>query len=246
MYDILLDKEKYINAIYNNKDYFESYVTRSIYNSNAIEGSTLSYYDTYQIVFDTSSNVPLKNIKPRELYEAINLKYAINYMFVNIEKDVDSSYICDLGILVNKNINEASGYRTSQVFIKGAEHIPPNASDVPRLINELLYTSFKGNDFFTNLAEFHIRYERIHPFVDGNGRTGRILLNKFALDNNFPMFVIPLEDRAEYMNYLADYNIEGLASLFNKLIGIELNKMEEYNIKIDNILFDSNNKNKSI
>ena len=212
MYDILLDKEKYINAIYNNKDYFESYVTRSIYNSNAIEGSTLSYYDTYQIVFDTSSNVPLKNIKPRELYEAINLKYAINYMFVNIEKDVDSSYICDLGILVNKNINEASGYRTSQVFIKGAEHIPPNASDVPILINELLYTSFKGNDFFTNLAEF----------------------------------VIPLEDRAEYMNYLADYNIEGLASLFDKLISIELNKMEEYNIKIDNILFDSNNKNKSI
>ena len=76
----------------------------------------------------------------------------------------------------------------------GAEHIPPDAADVPRLINELIYTSFKSDDFLYDLADFHIRYERIHPFGDGNGRSGRVLLNKIALCEGYAPFVIPKKE----------------------------------------------------
>lgn len=121
-----------------NNDYFEDYITRSVYHSNAIEGNTLSYYETYQIIFNCSSDEILNNVKPRELYEAINLKYAMDYIFKHMEDDLTASYLIDIAKLINKNISEISSFRTGPVFIMGAEHIPPNAADVPRLINELI------------------------------------------------------------------------------------------------------------
>ena len=219
-----------IDMIQKNNDYFEDYITRSVYHSNAIEGSTLSYYETYQIIFNCSSDEMLSNVKPRELYEAINLKYAMEYMFKHLEEDVTASYLIDIGRIINKNINEINSFRTAPVFIMGAEHIPPAAADVPRLINELIYTSFKSDDFLYDLADFHIRYERIHPFGDGNGRSGRVLLNKISLCEGYAPFVIPKEERTKYMNLLADCNIEGLKKMIERLMNIEIERMKQFNI----------------
>lgn len=219
-----------IDMIQKNNDYFEDYITRSVYHSNAIEGSTLSYYETYQIIFNCSSDEMLSNVKPRELYEAINLKYAMEYMFKHLEEDVTAAYLIDIGRIINKNINEINSFRTAPVFIMGAEHIPPDAADVPRLINELIYTSFKSDDFLYDLADFHIRYERIHPFGDGNGRSGRVLLNKIALCEGYAPFVIPKEERTKYMNLLADCNIEGLKKMIERLMNIEIERMKQFNI----------------
>lgn len=225
-----------IDMIQKNNDYFEDYITRSVYHSNAIEGSTLSYYETYQIIFNCSSDEMLSNVKPRELYEAINLKYAMEYMFKHLEEDVTASYLIDIGRIINKNINEINSFRTAPVFIMGAEHIPPDAADVPRLINELIYTSFKSDDFLYDLADFHIRYERIHPFGDGNGRSGRVLLNKIALCEGYAPFVIPKEERTKYMNLLADCNIEGLKKMIERLMNIEIERMKQFNIFFKRIL----------
>lgn len=225
-----------IDMIQKNNDYFEDYITRSVYHSNAIEGSTLSYYETYQIIFNCSSDEMLSNVKPRELYEAINLKYAMEYMFKHLEEDVTASYLIDIGRIINKNINEINSFRTAPVFIMGAEHIPPDAADVPRLINELIYTSFKSDDFLYDLADFHIRYERIHPFGDGNGRSGRVLMNKIALCEGYAPFVIPKEERTKYMNLLADCNIEGLKKMIERLMNIEIERMKQFNIFFKRIL----------
>lgn len=222
-----------IDMIQKNNDYFEDYITRSVYHSNAIEGSTLSYYETYQIIFNCSSDEMLSNVKPRELYEAINLKYAMEYMFKHLEEDVTASYLIDIGRIINKNINEINSFRTAPVFIMGAEHIPPDAADVPRLINELIYTSFKSDDFLYDLADFHIRYERIHPFGDGNGRSGRVLLNKISLCEGYAPFVIPKEDRTQYMNLLADCNIECLKKMIERLMNDEIKRMKQFNIHFE-------------
>lgn len=219
-----------IDMIVRNNDYFEDYITRSVYHSNAIEGNTLSYYETYQIIFNCSSDEMLTNVKPRELYEAINLKYAMDYIFNHLKEDVTASYLIDIGRIINKNINEFSSFRTAPVFIMGAEHIPPDAADVPRLINELIYTSFKSDDFLYDLADFHIRYERIHPFSDGNGCSGRVLMNKIALSEGYAPFVIPKEERNQYMNLLADCNIEGLKKMIERLMNIEIERMKQFNI----------------
>lgn len=219
-----------INMIKRNNAYFEDYITRSVYHSNAIEGNTLSYYETYQIIFNCSSDEMLNNIKPRELYEAINLKYAMDYIFRHLKEDLTASYLISIAKLINKNINEISSFRTGPVFIMGAEHIPPDAADVPRLINELLYSSFKADDFLYDLADFHIRYERIHPFGDGNGRSGRVLINKIALNRGYPPFVIPKEERNAYMNFLAEMNVQGLKVMIERLMKNETERMKQFGI----------------
>ena len=75
---------KFLEAI-KNKDYYENFITRSVKNSNAIEGNTLSYAETYSILF-VDESLPLQNVNPRELYEAINLKYALTHSLKNIGK----------------------------------------------------------------------------------------------------------------------------------------------------------------
>lgn len=220
-----------VDMIRRNNNYFEDYITRSVYHSNAIEGNTLSYYETYQIIFKCSSEEILSNVKPRELYEAINLKYAMDYIFNHIDEDITASFLIDIGKIIN--INEINSFRTGPVFIVGAEHIPPNAADVPRLINELIFTSFKSDDFLTDLADFHIRYERIHPFGDGNGRSGRALMNKIALSEGYAPFVIPKEERTQYMNLLANCDIKGLRDMIERLMKVEIERMKQFNILFD-------------
>lgn len=219
-----------VNSIRRNDKYFEDFITRSVYHSNAIEGNTLSYYETYQIIFNCSSDDTLQNVKPRELYEAINLKYAMDYIFRHLYEDMTIECIQRIGKIINKNINDIDGFRTTSVFIAGAEHMPPEAADVPRLMNELLYTSFKSDDFIYDLADFHIRYERIHPFTDGNGRSGRVLINKLALQNGYAPFVIPKDKRTPYMNLLADCDVVGLKSMIEQLMNDEVYRMQQFGI----------------
>lgn len=105
-----------INVIKRNDNYFEDFITRSVYHSNAIEGNTLSYYETYQIIFNCSSTEDMNNVKPRDIYEAINLKYAMDYIFRHLNEDVTPSYIIRLGQIINKNINEIDSFRSGPVF----------------------------------------------------------------------------------------------------------------------------------
>ena len=220
------------DKIWRNKPYFEDFITRSIYHSNAIEGNTLSYADTYAIVFNDNS-VKI-SAQPRELYEAINLKYAFHHVLQNIESDLSVNLIKELGILVNKNISDIDGFRKTQVFIRGAEHIPPSPADVPRLMSELIYSDGmeKNEDIFYRIARFHIEFERIHPFVDGNGRTGRLLITKELLARDFAPVVIPLDFRSQYLELLATKNILGLAQLLKKLNDLELERMDRFGIKL--------------
>lgn len=222
----LLDKIK------RNNPYFEDLVTRSVYHSNAIEGNTLSYAETYAIIFN--KNDLRVNAKPREIYEAINLKYALGYVLSNLDKDISLDMVRHIGVLINKNISDIDDFRKTQVFIRGAEHIPPKAVDVPRLLSELIYKQGKSKDeeLFNYLARFHICFERIHPFTDGNGRTGRLLISKELLSRGYAPVVIPIDYRAEYLNILASQNVESLSNLLKKLNEYEVNRMSQFGIKI--------------
>lgn len=213
-----------------NQDYFENFMTRSVKSSNAIEGNTLSYAETYSIIF-VDESLPLKNVNPRELYEAINLKYAINYSLTNIN-ELNNNLIIKINELINKNIKESSGFRKSKVFIKGADFVPVSPEYVPSSMNELLY-QYKSSDLdiIDRIANFHIQFEHIHPFEDGNGRTGRILINHQLISNNEIPIVIPEDRRIEYFNYLQNYDVDGLSKMIKELQSIEMNKIKEYTIE---------------
>lgn len=220
------------DKISRNDPYFEDFITRSIYNSNAIEGSTLSYVETYSIIFNDNS---IKiNATAGEIYEAINLKYAFNFVLQNLDKELSLDLIRTIGMCINKNISDIDDFRTTKVFIRGAVHIPPDASYVIPLLSELIYRNKKSSeeDIFNYIARFHITFERIHPFIDGNGRTGRLLITKELLKRGLAPVVIPLEYRNEYMMLLATQDIQGLSNLLRKLNEYEKNRMHEFGIKI--------------
>lgn len=218
-----------ISTIRTNNAYFEDFITRSVYHSNRIEGNTLSYAETYAIVFN--DNAFTVSAKPREIYEAINLKYALSYMMEHCEDAFSVNFIKQLGIIINKNINEIDGFRKVPVIIQGVEHLPPAPGLVPSLIGQFVYNYVNTvyESPYERAAATHIEFERIHPFSDGNGRVGRILLNYEMLRNDLPPIVIPADQRTEYFAMLADQDAPALAKFLSDLSreeGDRLKKLE--------------------
>ena len=200
-----------------NRAYFEDFVTRSTYHSNAIEGSTLSYAETYAVLFNDNSLTVTATA--RELYEAINHKYALDMAMRSLEDELTERLIKDIAACINKNINELRGYRSVQVVIRNAEHLPPAPNKVNQLMMQLVheYNHDELGDPFLKEARFHLHFERIHPFEDGNGRTGRILMNRGFMQAGLAPVVIPLERRADYLELLASQDAEALADMLRDL-----------------------------
>ena len=212
--------------ILDNQKYFEDYITRNTYHSNRIEGNTLSYAETYAILFnDNSFSV---NAKPREIYEAINHKYALSYVLEHSEDQLDQQIIKDIGIIINKNISDINGYRKVPVLIQGAEHLPPSPQEIPQAMMYFVYnyTNTEYDSIFDKIAYNHIQFERIHPFEDGNGRTGRLLINHELIHNNMLPIVIPEDQRVLYFKYIAEQNSDGLSNFFEKLQIEEKNRVK--------------------
>ena len=124
-------ENKILHLLNTNKNYFEDFITRSVSTSNRMEGSTLSYAETYAILWNDNS-FKLSNVQPRDFYEAVNLKYAINMMLDAIMNNeiLSEALIIQLNETINKNILDTHGYRRVQVFIRGALDIPPKAIEV--------------------------------------------------------------------------------------------------------------------
>lgn len=212
------------------QDYFEDFITRSTYHSNAIEGSTLSMAETYAVLWNDDSMVI--KATSRELYDAINYKYALSLALEDRSLELRESLVKSVGKQVNANLSDISGYRTTRVMIRGAEHMPPSPQAVVQLMMELVYAYNldvrSGRDPFDREAEFHIRFERIHPFEDGNGRTGRILLNRGLIASGLPPAVITKEVRAEYMELIANQDVPGMTRMLAALSASEQARIEAF------------------
>ena len=222
--------------ILNNQAYFEDFITRSTYHSNAIEGNTLSYAETYAILFN--DNEFKVSAKPREIYEAINHKYAINYLLSHLNEDLSEQIIKELAVRINKNISDISGYRKVAVGIRGAEHIPPAPAQVPQLmmyfVHNYNHTTF--DDVFQKIAQMHLQFERIHPFEDGNGRTGRLLLNFELIKNNLAPIVIPKEQRTDYFKMLESNDSTTLEQFFKQLSQQEQQRINSMSMLKESLL----------
>ena len=219
-----------LDFILNNKEYLEDLITRSTYHSNGIEGSTLTYAETYAILYNDNS-FKIQGKEPREIYEAINHKKALEFVFENLNnKDAfDERFIKKLNEIINKDIKNTEGYRKVQVFINGTEYIPPEAEKVPNLMNYFVYNyNHDEQDIFNKIARYHIEFERIHPFEDGNGRTGRLLLNYELLKNNMAPVVILKDDRVKYFEFLRNTDEIGLANWLKELTIEEQERMIKF------------------
>lgn len=219
-----------LEFILKNNDYLEDLITRSTYHSNAIEGSTLTYAETYAILYNDNS-FKIGGKEPREIYEAINHKKALELVFKNLQNndEFNEGFVRKLNETINRDIKDNEEYRTVQVFIRGSEHIPPAPEKVPNLMNYFIYNyNHDEQNIFYKLAKYHIEFEKIHPFEDGNGRTGRLLLNYGLIKNNLPPVVISKDDRVKYFEFLKNDDITGLAEWLRELSNQEKVRMERF------------------
>ena len=201
------------------------------YNSNGIEGNTLTLRET-QVVLE-GITVGGKSIK--EHLEAINHEKAILYLNDLVKEDnpITEWNIKGIHQLVLKNINDvnAGRYRRENVTIKGATHIPPDYLKVPELMEKLVLNYENWNDFhpIIQAALLHGELVKIHPFVDGNGRTSRLLMNLDLMNHGYNPVIIKKEDRLEYYEALDKAHTTGNYTDFVKLITkLEIEMLKKY------------------
>lgn len=192
-----------LTEILDNPDIRDQFILKLTYHSNSIEGSTLSEPDTAAILFD---NAALPNKSLTEQLEAKNHQTALNYLFDHLLKKekIDEKLVLKLhSILMNGILPDAGGYRNHPVRITGVNLPTANYVSVPDLIADLMrQVENKKENIVALLASTHAKFEQIHPFSDGNGRVGRLLMNAMLLEANFAPAVILQQQKQLYYTYL--------------------------------------------
>ncbi|NND31067.1 MAG: helix-turn-helix domain-containing protein [Saprospiraceae bacterium] len=203
------------------KEYFSVQYT---YDSNRIEGNTLSLQETHLVI---KEGLTISGKSMREHLEAINHAHAIEWVqsLVSGKEDLNKRNVLDLHRLILRSIDQdnAGKYRQVPVRISGSQHMPPE----PYLIEKLM------EDFFIHYqrqrlllhpvllaAEMHERLVSIHPFIDGNGRTARLIMNFILLRNGYAMVILKgdEESRLEYYQALEKVQTENDPDVFYHLI----------------------------
>lgn len=190
-----------------------------IYHSNAIEGNTLTLQET-RLILETGLTVGGKSL--REHFEVTNHQEAIQYIDHLLEKDVDITtyHVRQIHKLVLSNIDDdkAGAYRSTQVRIAGADHTPPEAWEIPRLMtawSDWLSAQQAKTHPVALAALVHHRLVAIHPFIDGNGRTARLVMNLSLMRKGYPPTVIRKIQRKQYYRVLAEADAGDMKPLVN-------------------------------
>lgn len=201
------------------------------YNSNGIEGNTLTLRET-QVVLE-GITVGGKSIK--EHLEAINHEQAILFLdeLVKDNEPITEWNIKNIHGLILKEIdNENAGkYRGENVTIKGAIHIPPDYIKVPELMEKLILNYETWNNYhpIIRAALLHGELVKIHPFIDGNGRTSRLLMNLELMNSGYNPVIIKKEDRLKYYEALDKAHTTGNYTDFVKLVTkLEVEMLKKY------------------
>lgn len=198
-----LEHKNIISEILNNPDIRDQFILKLTYHSNSIEGSTLTEPDTAAIIFN---DIALPNKSLTEQLEAKNHQTALNYLFNYLLNDgkIDEKLILKLHSMLMNGIRPDSGvYRYHAVRIVGVNLPTANYLKIPDLIQVLMAElSKKNKDIINVAAATHSRFEQIHPFSDGNGRVGRLLITALMLKSGLAPAVIKQEQKQLYYIYL--------------------------------------------
>lgn len=210
----------------------EEFLMDFIYNSNAIEGNTLTLQETALILKEgiTINEKPLK-----EHLEVIGHKDAFHYIEDLVKEKIELSekVIKDIHSLVLMDKPQDRGrYRRIPVTILGAVHEPAQPDLIPVLMEELINEynkEMRNRHIIEKVSLFHLKFESIHPFIDGNGRIGRLLLNLELMKEGYPSINIKFKDRRKYYDCFSDYHLKNtnpsmLINMVTKYVEEELEK----------------------
>lgn len=207
----------------------EEFIVEYTYNSNAIEGNTLTLRETDLVLRGlTIDQKPLK-----DHMEAVGHKEAFDFVSELVKDNVpiSESIIKQIHYLVLADKKEDRGvYRRIPVHIIGAQHEPVQPYLIEPKMEQLLYDFAASTEHIvTKLARFHIEFEGIHPFIDGNGRTGRLLVNLELMKAGFPPIDIKFTDRIAYYRAFDEYHVKhNLSAMENLFAGYINARLDMY------------------
>jgi len=199
----------------------EAEIPEHVYNSNAIENSTLSLEETEKILLEIDLE---RFVSVREIHEAKNLARVTAYIE---EKARSAELTLENILLLHKmligNINEeiAGRLRHDKEWVRVGAYIAPGPDEVKQLLSELLtaHTADDHSHILTRIARFHLEFEHIHPFCDGNGRIGRVLNNYILLREGYVPINIAFADRAHYYDAFKAYDKDKETKIMEEIVG---------------------------
>ena len=216
-------------------EYMEDMLVRIAHHSTAIEGNTLTQAETISILIH---NFIPRDMSEREYYEVKNYRKAFNTL-LEADRKITTELIKKYNKYIMENLHDLNGkFKTTQNLILGAEFEPTKPYLVPFEIEDWCNNlSYRLENAKTNeekveiIMDQHIKFEKIHPFNDGNGRTGRLLIIHSCLKEDLEPIIIPKEEKGKYINLLACENLKELTKWALLLQEKERDRIEKFSNK---------------
>lgn len=198
----------------------ETEVFEQVYNSNAIENSTLTIEETEKILMQIDLD---RYVSEREIFEAKNLARVVQYTDNNAKnKDLDTEMILFLHKILLSNIQDdiAGRFRIDNELVRIGNHIAPFASEIDKELEKIFaeYKSDVNKSIAERIAKFHLSFEKLHPFNDGNGRIGRAINNYLLIREGFVAINIRFIDRLTYYEAFREFNQNGDVVIMEDII----------------------------
>lgn len=217
-YKALSGKESLIKIIN------EVEIPEHVYNSNAIENSTLSLEETEKILLQIDLD---RYVSEREIFEAKNLARVVEYIDTKAkETDSSLSVICFLHKMLIAHIRDdvAGRFRKDDEWVRVGAHIGADPKKIEPLLTDMItkYQSRSDEHIVKRVARLHLTFEHIHPFVDGNGRIGRVLNNYLLIREGYVPINIAFVNRARYYDAFKEFDTDSSTKVMEEIVASAL------------------------
>jgi len=218
-------RERYYNLSAQKQDLLklisETEVAEQVYNSNAIENSTLSLEETEKILLKIDLD---RYISEREIFEAKNLARVVSYIDMKAkEQELNLDVILLLHKMLISNIRDdvAGRFRKDDEWVRVGNHIAVNPKEVLIRLEKMMaeYNASSHENIIKRIARLHLTFEHIHPFVDGNGRIGRVVNNYILIREGYVPINIKFIDRKLYYEAFREFDSGGSTKMMEDIVG---------------------------
>ena len=202
----------------------EAEVADQVYNSNAIENSTLTLEETEKILLQIDLD---RYVSEREIFEAKNLARVVSYIDVRAkEQELSLEVILSLHKMLISNIRDdiAGRFRTGNEYVRVGSHIAPPPQEVVDRLEKMLaqYNAASHENIIKRIALLHLTFEYIHPFIDGNGRIGRVINNYLLIREGYVPVNIKFIDRKMYYDAFKEFDEKASTIIMEEIVGKSL------------------------